>query len=277
MNNSCFVMITHEPKFNYSIPALKSYNKFFNDDHIYIVFSSEYERDLFTSLAEGIPFRSLIYDQNKEGTSHIIMGKTIFGLREVFNSTEFNKIALIDSEVLFYRHVDYDKLFSEHLDSKTIYANRILPEIPKMYCLVESYKFFNNEDTNKIKNILLQDNLFFFFNNIPVYYKSYFLDFLNYINYTESKTKFNFHTFVYMIYVYYLIVKDLINIEIINYRGEPYYHDMGVLEWQARYDVDKFNEIFNSYNPMWSELPVKNPKNAFMFLGLDRNPNFNNI
>ena len=37
----------------------------------------------------------------------------------------FNKIALIDSEVLFYRHVDYDKLFSEHLDSKTIYANRI--------------------------------------------------------------------------------------------------------------------------------------------------------
>ena len=80
-----------------------------------------------------------------------------------------------------------------------------------------------------------------------------------------------------MIYVYYLIVKDLINIEIINYRGEPYYHDMGVLEWQARYDVDKFNEIFNSYNPMWSELPVKNPKNAFMFLGLDRNPNFNNI
>jgi hypothetical protein len=267
-------MITHEPKFNYSIPALKSYNKFFNDDHIYIVFSSEHDKDIFTSLAGDIPFRPLIYDSKKEGDPYIIMGKTIFGIREVFNNSEFDKIALIDSEVLFYRHMDYDKLFTEHLNSKTVYANRILPSIPKQYCLIGSYNFFNLEDQIKIKNVLLHDELFFFFNNIPIYSKEHFYNFLNYINYDQSKAKFNFHTFVYMIYTYYLIIKDCINIEILNYKGNNYYHDMGILEWQAKYDQNMFNEIFNSYNPMWSELPVKDPKNAFMLLGLDRNPNF---
>jgi hypothetical protein len=216
-------MPTHEPKFEYSIPAVKSYNKFYKDDHIYVIFSSDRERDLFTSLIGDIPFRPLIYNFEEDGASHIINGKMIYGLKKIFETTEFDKIAMIDSEILFYRNMDYDRLFSEHVDSKTVYANRILPNTPKLYCLIEGYPFFNQQDQAKVKNVLLQDELFFFFNNIPIYYKPRFEEFLNYINYDESKKRLSYHTFIYMMYVYYLIIKDMVTIEILNYKGNNYY------------------------------------------------------
>jgi len=272
MNNSCFLIPTHVPKYNYAVHALKTYNKIFNDDHIFFVFSSEDERYIFSELVKDIPFRYFIYDHTVF-SSGIITAKKFFGLQKIFETTDFDKVGVIDSEVEFYRYVDYDKLFTEYLNNKTIHANGIDMISRSAECVTHSYTFFNQQDTLKIKQSLQNDSVLFFFNNIPLYCKEHFNQFLDYIDYNNNKHKLSYHTFDHIMYVYYLIVKDLVNIEILKYKDQPFFCDMGFLEKQNRSmenDKDMFLDVFNSYNPMWSELPIENAKNAFILMGLDR-------
>ena len=41
MNKSCFLAPIHDAKFKYGGDFVKSYNDIFNDDNIFLVFSSE--------------------------------------------------------------------------------------------------------------------------------------------------------------------------------------------------------------------------------------------
>ena len=54
MRNACFIVPIHFPKFNYGLELIRSYNKYFNDDHLYFVFSSQEDAEHFANLDKDI-------------------------------------------------------------------------------------------------------------------------------------------------------------------------------------------------------------------------------
>ena len=121
----------------------------------------------------------------------------------------------------------------------------------------------NQEERKKIESET--KNCYFWFNEIPIYEKNKFLEFIKYINYTENHKKISWENFDFLIYGYFLILMDYAKISILDINSS-----LSFLESQKEIDTNKFEEIFNSYNPMWIMKSINNMKNCFMEFHKDR-------
>ena len=209
MKKSCFLAPVHEAKFNYAIELIKSYNNYFDDSDIYLVFSSKEEEDKFKELSQNLKYNSIIYeDEYVEG---IITSKKYYGLNYLFSNTHFENVAVIDVDTLFTDFKDYDQMFTDYNNDIVIYANRTKYGDG----IVQScYKFFNEEDKQKIKETT-KDN-YFWFNEVPIYHKEKFLEFVNYIDYQNRYKELTWQNFDFVIYGYFLVLKSYAKFAIFN-------------------------------------------------------------
>lgn len=265
---SCIVAPIHEPKFaQYGIPFITSYNKHFDDDNIFLIFSNEKEKTIFENMTEGLKYQSIVCTEPLNYSKPITQ-KKVFGTRWIFKNTNFEYVGIIDADCEFIANKDYDTLFQQHFAKNRLIASHVNNK--GMVDKVGRYtaeKFFNSNDVHKLKTLTEDFKVFFWFNEIPVYEKNSFLEFLKYIDYDNIIPKLEYVTFDFVMYVFYLMVMDKIRLEIIDV---PIQDKGSFLEAQDYFKPELFAKIFHTYNPMWIKNPIPDMKNVFIKMHTDR-------
>ena len=266
MNNSCILAPIHQPDFNaYGLDFIRTYNNFFKDDHIFLVFSNEKESNLFKSIAGDLKYKSIVStEQMGEGP---ITQKKFFGLKYIFENTSFDKVGVIDVDTVFLKYIDYDKCFEDYIKNKKIYSG--FGTHPHVKNIISSpLKFFGPEDKEKIKKVTHDLNAYFWFNDIPIYSKDNFLNFMKYINYENRINDLLPIDFDYIIYAYYLFVKDLAELELININGQIPSTPCSFIEQQHLSDPVFFEEAVKKYKPMWLKYDINQNAMENVFIRL---------
>jgi len=261
MKTSCFLAPIHSQKYDKGLDFVRSYNKHFDDDHLYLIFSNKEDELSFKTLDESMVFRSIIYD-GPVYTNQIVTQKKWYGLNYIFHNTDFDKVAVVDVDCLIIDNKDYDTLFDNYIKKQAIFATNGATEADTLWYMDNLRNCFSSIDAEKLKDMTGGTN--FWFNELPIYYKSHFLEFLEYIQYTITDNRFNH--FDYISYAYYLLLKEYCKLIKLPWTS----HGEGFIECQSKIDADMFSSIFHSYNPMWIRHPIENMKNVFLVLHVDR-------
>lgn len=275
MNQSCFVAPIHVGRHGErGVEFIKSYNKHFDDDHLFIVFTDDQERKQFQSIAKGLRYRSIICAEKLFGPKPITQ-KKLFGARWVFDNTDFNYLAIVDVDSVFYMNKDYDSLFQAQVNEKAYRASKVInPGINNKIGHETARTFFSAEDYTKIKSVTDDFKNYIWFNDIPVYDRDRFYKFLDYIDYDNSKSKLTYEAFDFILFFYYLVVHDECTVEMISVDNTeaPVGNAGSFLEAQNQADPVFFRKAFAKYKPMWIKrlIDPELMENVFMLMHTDR-------
>ena len=107
---------------------------------------------------------------------------------------------------------------------------------------------------------------------MPIYNKKYFLDFLDYIDYKNSKYKLVYEDFDFIVYAYYLIIKNFATLDFLKIDNEIINLGIGFIEEQKTIDPIVFQKIVDYIKPMWlhNYIDPEYMENVFIKLHLDR-------
>jgi hypothetical protein len=269
MKESCIIAPIHEPYFNtYGLDFVKSYNCFFNDNDLFLVFSNDEGYEKFKNIAHDLRFNKIICENLGDEPASPITRKKLYGLNHVFKNTNFKRAGVVDVDTIFLKYLDYDKYFKEFVDNKKIYTS--IATNSSIYRYVTSpKKFYNDIDNDKLNNITKNFTSYFWFNDIPVYDKDYFLNFCDYINYDNIRETIAYDDFDFVMYVYYLLIKDLATMEyFVDNDNNLLHSSYGFLEAQHAFDPVLAEKIIRIYEPMWLKIDVSSDAMKKVFMRL---------
>jgi hypothetical protein len=254
MNETCFLAPVHSKGFKYGIDYVKSYNKFYNDDHLYLVFSNQDEMNDFRYLVGSeARYRPILCTEHLT-YSKPISQKKIFGVNYVFQTTSFNQVAVTDVDCIFVKHVNYDQLMLDRAArSKFFTSSSNNTDVVNKVGRAAAKKFFTPLDVKKLETLTNGFTDYFWFNDIPVYSREYFKLFKQYINYPSTIDKLEYTTFDFILYAYYLLLKSYAVIEPITVNGNrPPIQDKGsFIESQRVFNPNYFKQAIEQFRPMW--------------------------
>jgi hypothetical protein len=178
---------------------------------------------------------------------------------------------VVDVDTAFFKTVDYSQMFEEYNKRGTLWGN------PYDFCptpmAAGPLRFFNEEDQKKLIEITHNCRAYFWFNDIPVYNRRYFLDFLKYINYAQRVKEFTWNDFDFIIYGYYLLLKGYFILKPFEVEPGVYLNNI-FIEDQYIIDHTTFSKLYGICRPMWIKKDIE-PElmtQTFMYLHLDRPP-----
>jgi len=277
MKESCFVAPIHVGNhIERGIEFVESYNNNFDDDHLFIVFTNDQEKNLFESRTQHLRYQSVVCTETLIGSKPITQ-KKFFGANYVFNNTDFKYVAIVDVDSKFIKNKDYNELFKNQIDKKVYIASNVVNiGINEKIGKATASSFFSDIDYEKIRFATNDFKKYIWFNDIQVYDKERFSKFLEYINYSSPKTmnKLTYESFDFILFFYYLIVQGDCRIEMINVNGEepPVGNAGSFLESQMSSDPVYFKKVFAKYKPMWIKKLIETDlmDNVFVLLHTDR-------
>lgn len=273
MSKSCIMAPVHRPGFHFGLNWVKTYNEHFDDDHIFLVFSNDEECNEFKSQAGDLRYRSIVCRETLY-CSKPISQKKIIGLQYIYSNTDFEKVGVMDVDTEFTKNIDYDKSFTEYLDRKTIYGSHINNKgIIDGPARGAAMRFFSTEDVIKLSEITDDFAIYYWFNDIPIYEKKHFNNFLDYIDYVHVVDRIGYPDFDYILYTYYLLVNDLIKLEVYDVNGyvPPVVSNGSFLESQNQIPTAYVTEVYKKYRPMWIKYPIEEGMdNVFLRMHIDR-------
>lgn len=266
MKDSCFLAPIHRPKFEYGIQLIRSYNEHFDDDHIFLVFSSIDEQVEFARISHGLQYQSVVCDQHI-GNSPTTQ-KKFFGLQHIYSTTSFEYVAAIDVDTLFFKNVDYSELFNSYYQRGILYGNDY--DFSPRPMIESPFKFFNLYDQGRLHELTNRRTTYFWFNDIPVFKRNYFLDFIKYSNYNNRISELSWFDFDFIVYAYYLLIRDAFKILPIVVDGAKLNNIF--IEDQKIIPKDVFEKAFDLTRPMWVNSDVRNDlmTQTFMYVHVDR-------
>jgi hypothetical protein len=247
---------------------VESYNRCFSDGAVFLVFSTKDDARAFREMAGPIKYETIVCDQEL-GVSPITQ-KKYFGLQYIFANTAFRDVAVVDVDALFIKTIDYDATFSRKNDRKIIYAN--LSRRPLIVDVAtHSSELFSPGERRRIDDIInMKDGTvrYFWFNDIPLYRKDLFLEFLRHVDYDHNIERLTYRNYDYVGYGYFLILSgraELTTIDLILERG--------LLEDQDSVPHDVFTRHFIRMDPSWVKRDLDDAEamdQVFMRLHVDR-------
>jgi hypothetical protein len=272
MKRSAFLIPCHPPKFHLLGPLLRSYHEFFDDNDLFVVFTTEAERDQFRVQFPDLDPRYFIHGAGCT-KDNVITTKKFKGLNDVF-ALGYEYAGVIDAECLFLKRLDYDTYFREWFAGRRFYGSEQTSahyEI-KQRLLEAPKRFFNDEQRTRIDNAN-PNNLYCWFNNVPIYERKSFEPLLERISYDELLPE----DFDYTIYMYHLIAEHGFTMETIKIDGHPIKTNFGFLEDQPRLygmhliSIEQYATVMRWMRPLWVVLPndLFNPEVMLRF-HLDR-------
>jgi hypothetical protein len=233
---------------------VKEFSRFFGTSRnkLHLCFSDQSEVDNFRALDFYNP---IICTEKLDVSKKPISQKKIFGVRHIFDNTEVDNVFVVDIDSLPCAYKDLDVMARYNVNRKKIYASpstnhSIINKVGRD-C---AQRFFSPQDVEKLEEITKGFTLYFWFNDIPIYERKYFLPFLEYIDYSRTMDRLLYTTFDYIIYVFYLLLQtDWKLVEIDN----TVVTDQGsFLETQAMQDPKRFELFFKEASPMWIKEPI---------------------
>lgn len=270
MKTSCFLVPVHPPKFDFAERLLESYAEYFDDDHVFLVFTNGDDCKAFEQKYPELKYQSIICGLDIINGTNVINVKKLYGIKWIFDNTEFLQIGVIDADSLFFRYMDYNQKFVNYLLNRKIYGHTV-DKNGFMSSNIEScVRYFDDKYKGFIEKETRNYNVFFWFNDVPVYQKQSFLEFCEYVKMEKIYRDIKWHDFDYIFYAYFLMVKGYMNLEVLNYHIP--FSDGSFIELQKRIPVDLFREHYNIMNPMWIFDPIDtvDMKNTFMLVHIDR-------
>lgn len=274
MSDTCFLAPIHRKGFNFGVQYVQSYNKYYDDDHLFLVFSTQDEIDDFKLLVGNAARYNPILCTEPLTYSKPISQKKLFGVRHVLQNTVFDKVAVTDVDCLFIKHVDYDSLIEQRLRRGKLFVSRSNnPGIVDKVGRAAANKFFMPGDVKRLEKITNGFTDYFWFNDIPVYERKHFDAFASYINYPSTIPKLEYTTFDFILYAYYLLLQSHITLEHISADGKsPPVQDKGsFIEAQHSFEPTFFKRAVESYRPMWLVNPIESANDDVMIkLHVDR-------
>lgn len=282
MKSSCFCTPIHPKKFKFAKGFIESYNRLYDDTDIFFVFSNQNDHSLFYKSNPRLKYNPIIMRDDEIELSHYgvngpVTYKKWYGLRYIFDNTEFQYVATVDDDSLFIKSVDYDELFKKKYLSNVVFANNVRADSFDVSSIHnDSSMMFSDADQTTLTQIMktsTTEQQYFWVNDIPIYRRDHFEEFAAYINLENIWTTFDTWTFDHVCYVYFLLLKHyvtLINVDVVC----PY----GLLEQKPLSRKDKqYNKIFKAIqqmNPMWiqwhNHVDLNQLPNVFMRLSTDR-------
>lgn len=217
----CFLIPVHPPKFYYIYQVLN--NPEIIPFDIFLVFTNRQEYKTFDSQYFSEKVRPIIFDELYdmatytdyfENSNSWINVKKLIGLKYLFeNYTQYSGVLVVDSEISFLNKSNFDyisrvntaalckKIFG-YIWNENAGAFPIIRKVISysMDLLPGDYKYQLVEETYDRKFLS-------FFANIPIYHKIYWKEFLEMIG-DDFFLKLTYHTFDYVIYSYFLRVKN---------------------------------------------------------------------
>ena len=177
---------------------------------------------------------------------------------------------MIDADSIFFRHVDYDEMFTNYLNNGKIYGHTVIKSDTIHKINSDCLRFFPKGDYEKVQNLTRDFTVYFWFNDIPILEKQSFMEFWDYIDLNNNFQKLETHDFDWLVYAYYLLLKGYMQLEI-----SPMHipSDNGsLIELQRRIPPDIFIKEYTMINPMWIQIKIDEQymKNTFMLVHTDR-------
>lgn len=188
-----FIVPTFNGHFSFTDKLLSSAS---SEEQICLIFSSDDERNDFKSKFNHQNYKSLIY----AAPDYPAINKKLYALDVL--SDQYDYIAAIDDESIFIKHTS--PILETIWNANPLVAN---PSILGREIMEQHLKLLG------IDNYPIDTNLYWWFNQIPVYKSDNIKDFLNWLkchNYsTDSMNQFNcvYKGFDYIFYGIYLIME----------------------------------------------------------------------
>jgi hypothetical protein len=257
MKKSAFLIPCHPPKFHFLGPLLRSYREFFADDDVFVVFTSEAERALFSDQFPDLAPRYFIHGVGCS-SGNVITTKKFKGLNDAF-TLGYDYLGVIDAECLFLKHLDYDAYFREWFAARCFYGSEQTPSRPdfKRRLMEGPKRFFNDEQRARIDAVNPNNRLYCWFNNVPIYERETFKPLFARFTYDELI----FEDFDYTIYMYHLIAEHGFRMKAIEVDGRPIQTEFGFLEDQQRLhamnllSIEQYATVMRWMRPLWALLP----------------------
>lgn len=273
---SCFCIPVSKNHFHfleknkYSEGVLPSFLKHFKEEKIFLVFSNTQEAEeckkniiskYDTTQIESIIFNNeFLNSDNTENIKSIVTRKKFFGLYHIYNNTNYKYVAVIDKDVEFIRYKDIDKIFKEFYVRKTIFttcsSNGFVKNIANAVFNKEIISYLPK--LNNCKNIINNADgsvNYFWFNDIPIYEKTLFLEFYEKIKDLTIRDRLIFD---YNFYMYFLLSENVFTLfklkEDLNEKNNFLCTEFSLLEDQG--SIKNFKLYFEYVNPGWLKYPL---------------------
>jgi len=242
-NKTATVVTAHQPYFGYLTKLLDTFYENVEQPHdIYVVFSNEYEAQIFSSGYKK-KFNKLVIPEHMRGYSSIVNVKKIGALATLFD--KYDWIGIYDCETEYVKPVNLDELYAEIGSRKYVKGNYadvgggIIKKVATLLGL----------DTNRrVINETKDFSLYWWFQDIPVYDTSESYLFLEWL---QTRPNINqilneYHCFDFLMYSLYMIAYR-------DWEVHPYdFHlDIGAVE-QFRLDEEQRLKIIEAFQPHWS-------------------------
>jgi hypothetical protein len=253
MNKSAFLIPCHPPKFHFLGPLLRSYRQFFDDDDIFVVFTSEAERDQFCVQFPDLDPRYFIHGAGCT-RDNVITTKKFKGLNDVF-ALDYDYVGVIDAECLFLKHLDYDTYFHEWFAARRFFGSEQAPSHHrfKEKLLEGPKRFFDADQRARIDEVNPDNRLYCWFNNVPIYERTTFARLFARFAYDQLI----FEDFDYTIYMYHLVADHGFTMLAIEIDGRPVQTRFGFLEDQQRLcrthlvSIEQYAAVLRWMRPLW--------------------------
>jgi hypothetical protein len=270
MKDSCIIAPVHPPKYDFVKNFVESYNEHFDDGDLYLIFTNDVDRLELEKRFPNLKYKYIIHEGEQIVTPSPATEKKLCGARWIFDNTEFNYVAMIDVDSVFFRNMDYDELFKNYINNKTIYGHTVNKDAGIHKINESGLRFCKTEDYEKIKQLTRDFSVYSWFNDIPVIERKTFNEFCDYINFNENKKNLIQHDFDWLLYANFLLIKDYMTLNVSDFHLGT---DRGsLIEYQNSMDAEQFKKEYLKMNPMWIKSQINSVymKNTFMLVHVDR-------
>ena len=134
------------------------------------------------------------------------------------------------------------------------------------------FKYFNEQDQHKLWKLTSNGRAYFWFNDLPVFNKTYFTDFINYTEFNNKLSLAEWFDFDFNIYAYYLLLKGIFILKPLVVNGKIF--NCIFIEDQLSVSTEEFRQAFSQARPMWVKKDIDDltlMSQTFMHVHVDRN------
>lgn len=205
------LITTHKPKFTYARTFLERFHQHVKKPHpLYIVFSNEEEADEFNRSVQ-LEYIRLIVPANFMNYGGIVNIKKFFGLNEIINEYDYVGVYDCDSEIV--KSVDFDLVYPTIFNTKVLKANVSERGSNLVKEVAEKLGMFN-----EIIQTTVNKQMYWWFNEIPVYEKHSFKRFYEWFCKLENVDAImqDYWCFDYIMYGIWLLTHEGFTIQEFN-------------------------------------------------------------
>ena len=212
MNKSIIIVPTYPPHYPFIEELIKSYEQYDINADLMFVFSNESDRLSFNN-------ENYINVVLPDEFSHIDFHRGIIHLKKFFGLQEsiklgYNFAGVVDSETRVIKSIDANVLFENFCRDKLVYGTICdNPWITRL--TVSPFKFFNEEEVVRLKEITNNGLIYFWCSNIPIYDLSIFKLFNERISLSDYCSISSDFDFDYTVFMYYALLYHDYRLEVV--------------------------------------------------------------